>query len=224
MANLILIIGETGSGKSKSTKNLKPEETYYIKAVKKDLPYPEGRRSYSLEKKNMALTANYAEIKGILSAINTKRTEIKNIIIDDAGFIMTKEFFERSAEAGFAKFSDIGKHMQEILSQCEDMREDLNIAIIFHSEDVSSDNAIIKKKAKTIGNLLDDKYDPISLVTTCLFTDVTIENDDPKYEFITNRTSSKGVNIPAKSPEGMFEKRIPNDLKFVFDRIREYYS
>ncbi|MBP8994993.1 MAG: hypothetical protein KBG30_14450, partial [Bacteroidales bacterium] len=90
MANLILLFGETGSGKSRSTKSLNPDETYMIKCVDKDLPYREGRKAFSQQKKNLALTANYREICTILEKIDQTRSDIKTIIIDDIGFVMTK--------------------------------------------------------------------------------------------------------------------------------------
>lgn len=73
--------------------------------------------------------------------------------------------------------------------------------------------------------MLDDKYDPISVVPILLYTHVKFdEQGQPMYNFITNRTLIDGVEIPAKSPEGMFELVIPNDLNIVFKAIDNYYG
>jgi len=222
MAKTVIIVGETGTGKSTSLRNLNPKETYMIKVIDKELPFKEDK-SYNTGTKNLAITADASTIVGILKQISETRPDIKNIIIDDIGFVMTKEYFDRSAEIGYTKFTDIAKHMQEIIETCENLKGDIKIAIMFHCENIISDGVIVEKGLKTIGRLLDEKYDPRATVSTVLYTDVTINKEEVKYEFITNRTNVKGVIIPAKSPIGMFEKRIDNDLKLVFDKITEYY-
>lgn len=223
MARTVIIIGETGTGKSTSLKPLNPKETYIIKVVDKELPFKEDK-NYNSASKNLAITANSNEIVTILKQISVNRADIKNIIIDDIGFVMTKEYFDRSAEAGYTKFTDIAKHMQEIIETCENLKGDINVALLFHSENIMSDGIIVEKGLKTIGKLLDEKYDPRATVTTVLYTDITINKEGTTYEFITNRSNVKGVVIPAKSPFGMFENRIPNDLNFVFTKMKEYYS
>lgn len=222
MAKTVIIVGETGTGKSSSLRNLKPSETYIIKVIDKELPFKE-EKEYSKEKKNLAITANESDIVNILTSIASSRPDIKNIIIDDIGFVMTKEFFDRSNEIGYAKFTDIAKHMQEIIETCENLKGNINIALMFHAENIISDGVIVEKGLKTIGKLLDQAYDPRATVSTVLYTDVAVNKEDISYNFITNRTVIKGTTIPAKSPIGMFDRRIPNDLKFVFDKINEYY-
>ena len=223
MAKTVIIIGESGTGKSSSLRSLNSKETYIIKVIDKELPFREEKK-YSTTSKNLAVTSKSEDIVAILKGISKSRPDIKNIIIDDIGFVMTKEFFDRSTESGFTKFTDIAKHMQEIIQTCENLEGDITIALMFHVENVVSDGVIVEKGLKTIGKLLDQAYDPRATVSTVLYTDVKVEKEATVYEFITNRVVVKGVTIPAKSPIDMFEKRIPNDLQFVFNRIREYYS
>lgn len=224
MSKFVIIVGDTGTGKSRSTKTLNPDETIIIKTIKKELPYRGSEKSYSEEKKNVIVTADYQDICAILRTISEKRSDIKNIVIDDAGYIMSKEFFARSSEIGYSKFTDIAKHMQEILQTCETLRDDINIAIMFHQEYVESEGIIVEVKQKTIGKLLDAQYNPTHLVSTVLYTDITMGKDGNTYEFVTNRTKKGNITIPAKSPEEMFPIRIPNDLQYVFDTMRKYYS
>lgn len=104
----------------------------------------------------------------------------------------------------------------------------MNVVLMFH-DDVSADDKSVYniRTIKTIGRILDDKYNPAAIVSVCLFTDVAFNKDgNAEYTFITQRTLDKnGVIVPAKSPDGMFEeKRIPNNLQLVFTTMNEYYG
>lgn len=226
MAKVIIIAGDTGTGKSTSIKTLKPEETYIINILNKPLPFKGSAGMYNTERKNMGYFTGWGDVKNAIEGIATHRSDIKNIIIDDVGFVMTSEMFARSKETGFSKFTDIGVHMQQIIDAAKNQRYDLNIAFMFHEDDDVSDKVKVGKKLKTIGNMLEDKYNPMAVVSVCLFTDVSFDKDGKaEYSFITNRTMRNNMLIPAKSPQDMFESiKIPNDLNLVFKKMDEYYN
>ena len=226
MSKVVILCGDTGTGKSTSIKNLNPKETYIINVLNKPLPFKGSSKAYNEENKNIANISNWGEVRNVIEGVAKNRPDVKNIIVDDIGFVMTSEFFDRSSETGFSKFSDIGKHMQSILSTAKNQREDLNIALFFHDEDDTSDKIKTGKKIKLIGNLLDDKYNPLAIVSVALFTNVSFDKDgQANYGFITNRTMLGNMLIPAKSPEGMFNTiKIPNDLSIVFNAMHEYYN
>lgn len=88
MANLIAIAGQSGSGKSSSLRNLDPKETFIINVASKPLPFKGWRSKYTIWNKdnpsgNYINTSNVQTIGQILNYINTKRPEIKNVVIDD---------------------------------------------------------------------------------------------------------------------------------------------
>lgn len=226
MANVIIVCGDTGTGKSTSIKNLNPQETYIVNVLSKQLPFKGSNSLYSVEKKNMFYTTNYGDVKACIEGIASNRPDVKNLIIDDVGFVMTTELFNRAAEAGYTKFTQIGVHMQQILDTSKNQRADLNIVFMFHVDDDISDKIKVGKKIKLIGQMLDDKYNPLAVVSIALFTDVSFDKTGKaEYSFITNRINQNGVIIPAKSPEGMFsENKIPNDLNIVVKAINEYYN
>jgi len=226
MARVILIVGDTGTGKSTSIKTLKPEETYILNTLDKDLPFKGYKQSYNKENKNIFSTQDYKAVISTLKAIPSAKPEVKNIIIDDIGFIITKEFFTRALEKGYEKFSEMGLHMQQVLETAKSLPDGINVYIMFHSDDEVSDKIKIGKKVKLIGMMLEDKYNPLAIVSISLFTHVSFDdNDKPVYNFITNRTNINGQIIPAKSPEGMFDElMIPNDLEYVNRKIEEYYN
>lgn len=222
MANVIIVAGDTGTGKTRSLANLNPDETVVINVLNKKLPFKGSGNMYSAEKKNIFVMDKWSDIVKTVQGIPPT---IKTLVIDDIGYVMTGELFERSSETGYSKFTDIGKHMQQIIFAAKNVRTDVNIVLMFHIDDEYSDKVKTGKKLKTIGAMLEDKYNPLGVVTIALFTEVSFNADgNPTYSFITNRVNINGVVTPAKSPEGMFPIRIPNDLKVVFDKIDEYYK
>lgn len=222
MANVIIIAGDTGTGKSRSLMSLNPKETAIINVLNKKLPFKGSSELYSIENKNIFHMDKWNDI---LATIKGIPSHIKNVIIDDVGYVMTGELFDRSSEKGYEKFTDIGKHIQQLLVAAKNIPSDINIVFMFHTDDDVSDRIKIGKKLKTIGMMLEDKYNPLGVVTIALFTEVSYNAEGlPSYSFITNRINISGVVIPAKSPEGMFPVRIPNDLSIVFQKINEYYK
>jgi hypothetical protein len=226
MAKVVIVAGDTGTGKSTSIKNLDPKETYIINVLNKPLPFKGSKSLYNEANKNIASVSDWGTVKTLIEGVSKNRPEIKNIIVDDIGFVMTSEFFDRSSEKGFDKFSDIGKHMQAILNSSKNQRDDLNIALFFHDEDDMSEKFKVGRKIKTIGQLLEDKYNPLAIVSVALFTNVSFDKDgQADYGFITNRSLIGNIMIPAKSPDGMFtQTKIPNDLALVFKAMDEYYN
>jgi hypothetical protein len=225
MANVFLIVGDTGTGKSTSIEALNPKETYIVNCANKPLPFQGSTELYKAGT-NLTESDVAGSILPVLEAINTQAPHIKNLIIDDSGFIMTELYFRKSSEKGYDKFTEIAKAYQSILSKCKSMRADLNVAIMMHEEDMVSNGIIVGKKGKTVGKMVDDQYNPLSVVTVALFTDVSFDKEgNPQYNFITNRCLRSGVVIPAKSPKGMFASlQMPNDLSKVFTQAREFYS
>lgn len=229
MANLILIVGDTSTGKSTSMETLNPEETVIINCGFKPLPFADSGEKYKVGVNLFNVDTSAAVVK-ILQQVNgptpAGRLPVKNVVIDDSNFIMSEVYFRRSEETGYGKFTSIAKDYQAVLSQCKSMRNDLNIAVMMHEEDLVSNGIIVGKKGKTVGKLVDDQYNPLSVVTVCLFTSVSFGKDGvPVYQFITNRCQKAGVVIPAKSPKGMFpELGIPNDLNVAFQAARNFYK
>ena len=219
MSNTSLIIGESGTGKSTSLRNLDPHETFIINVCNKPLPFRGYKSNYktisSWEDKegNYYATDDYLKIIKLLRIIDKERPDIKNIIIDDFQYIMVEEFMNRVTEKGFDKFSEIGQHAWSIIKILPTLRENINCFVLSHSE--SNDQG--KMKAKTIGKLLDG-----TVVLEGRFTMVLQTNISEKgYSFVT-QGDSKHI---AKSPMGMFEdKYIPNDLVFVIEKMNAYYN
>ena len=102
----------------------------------------------------------------------------------------------------------------------------MNVFLLLHSEEIQSDKITTGFKVSTIGQLLDNQYNPIEVVPIVLYA--AIKYDDKgqaSYGFYTHACKEGTVEIPAKSPDGMFtEDFIPNDLQFVVTKMNEYYN
>ena len=134
MANMIMILGESGTGKSTSIENLNEKETFIIQAVDKPLPFKSFKKRYSLRSKenpkgNRFISDRPEIIMKILSTLD-KEKEIKNIIIDDSQYIMANEFMRRAKEKGFEKFTEIGQNFYNLVDKANSMREDINVIFL----------------------------------------------------------------------------------------------
>jgi ABC-type dipeptide/oligopeptide/nickel transport system ATPase component len=218
MSNTILIIGESGSGKSTSIRSLNPLETVIINVLDKPLPFKGFKKNYIKmatedKKVNYFATDEANKIKQAIDKVNQTRPEVKNIIIDDFQYIMANEFMRRALERGYDKFSEIGQKTWDLIKHISQGREDINCFILSHSH--SDDSG--KIKCKTIGKMLDDKICVEGMFTIVLHA-LTSDN---KYKFLTQ---NDGTHL-AKSPLGMFkEKYIDNDLLEINKAINDYFN
>ena len=202
MAILVMILGESGTGKSASLRNFKKEDLAVVNVIGKPLPF----RSKGFQTIN---SDDYGEIRNFL-----KKTDKHSIVIDDAQYLMANEYMRRAKETGYQKFTDIGQAFWSLMNYCRQLPNDTIVYFLQHTE-TSADGSTTK--AKTIGKMLDEKISLEGMCTIVLRTSV----EDGVYSFTTHNSGQDTV----KSPVGMFESDlIPNDLKYVDTKIREYYG
>jgi ABC-type dipeptide/oligopeptide/nickel transport system ATPase subunit len=213
MSKTILIMGESGSGKTTSMRNLDPKTTYYIDADKKGLSWKGWKRQYSTENKNYISTSNSKLIKTILQGISKDRPNIKTIIIDTLNGIMIDDEFGRMKEKGFDKWQDMAYSIYDIVNISNTLREDLTIIFCIHSQTERDDSGYAFTRAKTSGKKLD------KIVIESKFTSVLLAKVvDGKYIFET-----KSNNSTVKTPMGAFEEEIiENDIVPVIKALDEY--
>jgi hypothetical protein len=199
MAIGVLILGESGTGKTYSCKTFAPEDGKILSVKKPILPF---RGQYEVVK-----TPTAKEI--IREMRNTKK---KNIVIDDFQYILGVPMMHRIGEKGWDKFNDIQQPYADVLEALDTLPDDTIVYLNSHTE--TDDTG--KRKIKTIGKALDKYLTVEGLFMIVLGTMVV----DGKYYFQTQNSG----NDTLKSPEGMFPTLlIPNDLKYVEDKIRNYY-
>ncbi len=225
MANGILVIAESGAGKSTSIESLDPKETFVINVANKPLPFKGWKKKYVLWSKdnpggNLYTGSTAQQIEACLGYVNSKRPEIKTIIVDDFQYMSSFEFFDRVDEKGYEKFTQIGGHLARIARMPKDLRDDLTVFFLTHAEESTDMEGKRKFKAKTIGRMVDEKLTLEGLFSIVLFGKVKKDKDgNIRYVFETQTT---GDNT-CKSPKGMFpDFEIPNDLAYVIDAIQAY--
>lgn len=221
-----MILGKSGTGKSTSIKGLDSKETVVINVLGKRLPFKGSNSLYNKENKNLFQRETYTDIISLIQNISDKATNVKNIILDDFIYVMRKEYFSRAKENGYGKYTELAQHFQQIISTCEKLRDDLTVFMILHSEDVQSDKVTTGYKVSTVGNLVDNCYNPLEVVPMVLYSSVKYDDKgNIEYGFYTHRCKEGVVEIPAKTPDEMFEEDfIPNDLGYVVKKMNEYYG
>lgn len=226
MSNLVLIMGESGSGKSTSIKSLDPKETVVFNILGKRLPFKGSAASYNEENKNLFKVDDWQTVVNYLNGISNGAPNVKNIVLDDAIYIMRTEFFNRSKERGFDKYNELADHFRQIIATCSSLRDDLNIFMLLHVESIEADGSIIGYKSSSVGKLLDKMYRPEENTAITLFAQPKFDDKGKAtYGFYTHKMKVNGIELPSKTPEGMFEEDwIPNDLGLVCKAMKEYYG
>lgn len=225
MAQGVLIIAESGAGKSTSIETLDPKETFIINVANKPLPFRGWKSKYTLWSKenpggNMYDKANPESIEACLKYVSEKRPEIKSIVVDDFQYMSSFEFFDKADEKGYEKFTKIGAHLARVARMPKDLREDLIIFFLTHAEEATDLEGKRKFKAKTIGKMVDEKLTLEGLFSIVLFGKAKKNKDGViRYVFETQTT---GENT-CKSPKDMFPTfEILNDLEYVRQSIINY--
>lgn len=204
MGNLIMVLGKSGSGKSTSLRNFRPDEVGVFSVAGKRLPF----RS----ELPVLQHAQYGRIAEILAA-NKRRC----YVIDDATYLMQFDNFARAKETGFAKYVDMAVAFQQLMQRASWTSEDTNVYFMMHP-DVSD---VGVEKPKTIGKLLDEKLCVEGLFPIVIDARVVQGEDGlPRHVFVTE---NDGTNL-AKAPMGMLPPTMDNDLAEVDRLIREYWG
>lgn len=201
----VLILGESGTGKTTSLRNMTSNNVMLINVSKKPLPFKRnGLKVYS--------TDDYAKIVGALKMCPEKG--VNSVIIDDSQYLMVNAFMRRSAEKGYDKYTEIAKnHWMLVDFIINQLPDDMIVYLCSHIER----DQMGCEKAKTVGRMIDQYITLEGLFTIVLKTHV----EDGRYTF---RVHNSGFDT-VKTPLGMFDgDEIDNDLKIVDDAIREYYK
>lgn len=198
----VLVMGESGSGKTYSLKGFEPEDVSVFSVEKSRLPFQ--------KKLPVMPHATYTDIEKVLGSELKK----KSYVIDDSQYLLVNEMFDKAKDTGYGKYTDMAVHFRNLIHMInKDLPDDVIVYFLHHTEQDSNTGKI---KAKTVGKMLDNQLTVEGCFDIVLLTKV----EGAEHYFITQ---SDGYTT-AKSPEGMFDKQIPNDLKAVDTAIRSYYG
>lgn len=200
MAIIVMVYGQSGTGKSTSLRNFKPEDVCIVNVSGKPLPFKNKHKTFN--------TDDYISIEAAI-----QKAPAKSIVIDDATYLMTGEYMRTAKVTGYQKFTDLALNYYTLVKIAAALSDDKIVYFMGHSDIDNNGN----EKFKTIGKLLDEKITLEGMFTIVLKTVVT----DGKYQFSTRNSGQDTV----KTPMGMFsEPLIENDLAAVDKAIREYYE
>ena len=212
MALPVLVEGRSGSGKTFALKNFKPDELGVISVEKGRLPFRSELKVIRIPKWSGGEQQNYGQVNAAKYAWvenMIRKATVKSIAIDDSQYLLANELFDRAYEKGYDKYTQMAVNFRNLIHFVNDLEDDDKIVYFLHHSETDSDG---REKCKTIGKMLDEKL----TIEGCF--DIVLYCQDHKFF-----TQSNGIST-AKSPEGMFDLEIPNDLKAVDVAIREYYG
>lgn len=206
MAQMVLIMGESGTGKSTSMRNCDPVTTAVVNPVGKPLPFKGSGKFEMLNSET--------ESRKICKFMKEQAAAGKKLlVVDDFQYILSVPYMNRIKENGWDKWNDFGANYFEIIEVCKELPDDVIVAYMTHTETL--DNGVTT--IKLIGKLLREKITIEGLFTIVLRTGV----NEGKYYFYTQNSGKDTV----KSPMGMFPAyAIDNDLNYVADKIRNFYE
>ena len=214
------------SGKTTSVRNLNPEKTFIISTTGKRPGIKGANKKYSnfviqdgKISGNFYASSNVDQIGKVLQIVDKKMPHITTIVVDDYQYVMGFEAMDRAKEKSYDKFTDIAQHAYQVLKTAMTLRDNLNVVILSHSENIG-DSITPMYRMKTLGKMLNSVITLEGLFTYVFFTTILRDDDNnPSYKFITN---SDGT-CTAKSPMGLFDSLyIDNDLNYVIECIKKY--
>ena len=218
MAKVIGVMGESGSGKTTAMRNLSPAETFYFDCDKKGMNWKGWREQYNVGLKNYYKSDSFSIVAGIMRKIDKEDqfTHIKYVVIDTLnGMMVAEEMRILAMQSGDKRsaWSDLAQNGWSIINLALEMREDLTIIILCHSETISDDNGIIRTRIKTNGRKL-EKLVLESKMTTVIWC----VRQDGKYKFILSADGST-----CKVPLGAFaQDECENDITIVLRALEEF--
>jgi hypothetical protein len=218
MSKVIGVMGESGSGKTTGNRMLPPKETFYCDCDKKGLNWKDWRKQYSTENKNYLSTDSFSNVAKMMDRVNTEEQfkHIKYFVIDTLnGLMVAEEMRILAMQSGDKRsaWSDLAQNGWAIINKALELRPDLTVIILCHSETISDDNGIIRTRIKTNGRKL-EKLVLESKMTTVVWA----VRQDGKYKYILSADGST-----CKVPLGAFEQtEIDNDIMQVIDALKEY--
>ncbi|ENK2739906.1 AAA family ATPase [Klebsiella variicola] len=220
MGTPVLILGDSGAGKSYSLRNFTPDEVILLQCIPKMLPFratgwklngkelPDG----SVQRGNIIrFDAWDAVLDSINRMVLSKARRV--LVIDDFQVVMQHENMMRAYQTGYQKFTEMADHVWQIIMAATRLPDDFRVYFLAHTEE--SDGKI---RMKTTGKMLNEKLTPegyFSIVLRAI-------KKDGKHVFLIKGDD----NDTAKAPPDLFPglTEMDNDLKAVDVAITEFMT
>jgi hypothetical protein len=214
MAEPILVLAKSGSGKTTSLRNLNPKDVMVIQPRKKRLPFPNnGWNKWDKDTSEGSIfqVNTFSGVKAVLAKMQEVGKKV--VVIDDFVYIMAQRVMDDIDDKGYDKWTQLAADFNSMMTFIDDMDENMRVYILTHTDSDEMGNV----KMKTAGKLIDNLLTPEGMFNIVF----GMAKTDSDSFFLT-----KGSTMdPYKTPMGMFkDKQIPNDLKMVDNTICDFYG
>lgn len=233
----ILVLAKSGFGKSTSIgeipelgiKGLDPSTTYLISAVNKPLPFRGANKKFVMTTYenptggNRVVTNDAEQVANLITMVGHPNSPFETIVLDDMNYISQDYYMKNALKGGWDTPKKIGYGMGLIFDAINSVPENKTIICLAHFEEYKDKNGdSISYRYKSTGNMVDQYITPEGKFEIVLYGKATYDNKEKKSirEFVTN---DDGV-YPAKSPVGMLDLYVPNDLGYIVDAVKAYYE
>lgn len=233
----ILVLAKSGFGKSTSIgeipelglKGLDPKTTYLISCVNKPLPFRGANKKFvvttpdKIADGNRIITNDAKTVASIITMLADPNAPFKNIVLDDMNYMAQDYYMKNALKGGWDTPKQIGYNTGLVFDAINAVPEDKNIICLAHYEEYKDKNGdSLSFKYKSTGNMVDAYITPEGKFEIVLYGKSSYDEKEKKSirQFVTN---DDGI-YPAKSPVGMFDLYIPNDLGLVVEKVAEYYG
>lgn len=220
MGTPVLILGDSGAGKSYSLRNFTPDEVILLQCIPKMLPFrstgwklngkelPDG----SVQRGNIIRFDAWDAVLDSINRMVLSKTR-RVLVIDDFQVVMQHENMMRAYQTGYQKFTEMADHVWQIIMAATRLPDDFRVYFLAHTEE--SDGKI---RMKTTGKMLNEKLTPegyFSIVLRAI-------KKDGKHVFLIKGDD----NDTAKAPPDLFPgiTEMDNDLKAVDVAITEFMT
>ena len=197
----VLFQGKSGSGKSSILRNMPRDKVALFNVAGKPLPFP-GK---------FEMMCTTSDVDAIIQSLTRNVTNC--YVIDDSQYLMSFKLIDKWQETGYGKYTEIARDWKRLIDTIVYKTSQDTIVYFLHHTEQLDDGSV---KAKTCGKMIDNWLTLEGLFSIVLMTVAT----DNKHLVVTQ---SDGFNT-CKSPIGMFDNPIDNDLLMIDTKIREYYE
>lgn len=197
----VLVIGESGSGKSTSLRNFKPNEIGIYNIAGKPLPF----------RGKFPMMMTISDPDAIMDSL--RRNAVNCYAIDDSQYLMSFKLINKWQENGYGKYTEIARDFKGLVDTVVKNTSPDTIVYFLHHTERSEDGHV---KAKTSGKMIDNWLTLEGLFSIVIMAVAT----ESKHMFVTQNDGTS----TCKSPMGMLDNPMDNDLKLVDTKIREFYE
>ncbi len=234
----ILCLAKSGFGKTFSIGKvpeinhigLNPKETFIISVTGKLLIFPNGSNDYKvttidkLQEGNRLISNNADIISKVITMLSSPKSPYKNVILDDANYIMQDYYMENALKGGWDTPKKIGVMMDKIFKAIELFESpEKHFIMLAHGEEVLQPDGRIYVKMKTTGKMVDEYITPEGKFDITLVGKSSYDSTNRKIikQFVTNE--DENYSSP-KSAYGMLELYVPNDFGYIINKINEFHG